>query len=149
MAIPKLIVCTDSTVKIESPNSILKGIESRLSKFKIIQLKILSHSLENKRCFWTSLLKYIFLIEYLKLYLLRLYINNSLNKILIDHDLRKLIKSEIFKVPGDIFSEFLRLYKDIMQELEEIDNSEDFSFGFIIDQITLDSHEKRDNYSSH
>ncbi len=145
---PKSIDYANSIVKIESQNNILKKMESILYKFKVTELRILSHSIGKKSRFWTLLLKKAQIIDYLKLHFLRLYIKNSLNKILIDHNLRKLIKSEIFKVKGDIFSEFLGLYFDIMQELEDQAKSENLPFELINDQIKFDFHEKRDNYTS-
>ena len=103
----------DKIVKIEFYNKLLKKLEFKINQFKDIEERVFKiHKKNNYQS--PKIYRIIYLIE---LYLLRLYINKSLNKILIDHDLRKLIKSEILKVPGDILSEFINLYNDIGRQL--------------------------------
>ena len=75
----------------------------------------LNNSLLKKFFIKISLFKEVF-----DLFHLRIYINKALNKILIDRNLRKLIKSEILLVPRGTFKEFINLYNDLKNELESL-----------------------------
>ena len=104
-------------------NIFISGIENYLStynnKIAIILAKkfqlLLNNSLLRKFVIKISLFKEVFGLFYL-----RIYINKALNKILIDKNLRKLIKSEILIVPRGTFTEFINLYNELKKELESL-----------------------------
>jgi hypothetical protein len=94
----------------------ISNFENKQSSFleKKVQL-FLCHSLIKKNWYKISQFK-----DAIDLIYLRIYINMALNKVLNDTNLRKLIKSEIFKAPRGTFKEFLRLYNDLKKEFKTL-----------------------------
>lgn len=112
-------------------NEILKNIERNLAKFDIITEENSNIKVElMKELNFLQILKLNFKLMMipLKLHLLRIYINRSLNRILIDVEVRKVVKSEILKAPGGTFSEFLKLHNEIIAELNRISQMEEYLF---------------------
>lgn len=65
------------------------------------------------------LLKILPLKENVSLYLLRNNLYRILNDSIKNSDIRKLVKKEILKAPRGTFSEFKRLFSEIINELKD------------------------------
>jgi len=112
-------------------SKIIKSIERNLNKFDDIAEKVSNikfNPMKELNLLYIIKSNFKLLIIQLKLHLLRIYINRSLNRILIDVEVKKLIKSEILKVPGDTFLEFLKLHNEIIAELNTISQIEENFF---------------------
>ena len=88
-----------------------KNIEVELSKKKVWILHF-SKKLQ-------FLLKILPLKENVSLYLLRNNLYRILNDSIKNSDIRKLVKKEILKAPRGTFSEFKRLFSEIINELKD------------------------------
>ncbi len=69
----------------------------------------------------------------LYLYLLRNNLYRILDKFIKDTVVRELIKLEILKAPKGTFSEFVRLFNDLKEELHRISNIEYYNPIYVIE----------------
>jgi len=71
-----------------------------------------------------SIFKIIYFLDNLYLNLLRNNLYRILNKSVIDSKVRKLVKLEILKAPEGTFSDFVKLYNDLKEEISKSSRKE-------------------------
>ncbi|MFX1478386.1 MAG: hypothetical protein ACFFCI_09655 [Promethearchaeota archaeon] len=91
-------------------------------RVKKAQVKIqkLINSSENS----IYILRLFLLIDKIHLYLLRNNLYRILNKSVLDIPVRELVKLEILKAPEGTFSDFVKLYNDLKEELHNSSKEE-------------------------
>ena len=123
----KSLIKTNLTEKKNRNNSkTLEIIENLVHKYRIrvenahekIQ-KLLNIS-ENS----IYILELYLLKDKMQLYLLRNNLYRILNKSVIDSKVRKLVKLEILKAPEGTFSDFVKLYNDLKEEISKSSRKE-------------------------
>jgi len=70
------------------------------------------------------ILKIYLLKDKVQLYLLRNNLYRILNKSVLDLKVRKLVKLEILKAPEETYSDFVKLYNDLKEELYRLSRKE-------------------------
>ncbi|MFW9866602.1 MAG: hypothetical protein ACFFEN_10945 [Candidatus Thorarchaeota archaeon] len=78
------------------------------------------------------ILRLFLLMDKIHLYLLRNNLYRILNKSVLDIPVRKLVKSEILKAPEGTFTDFVKLYNDLKEELHNPSKEEYHNINYTL-----------------